>query len=863
MSTLLVPRSIRAKIVCLLMVPAVSLMALWAFATVTTARSVSELNQYEQANSTLLEPVDSLVAAVQSERSAALRRIAAPSRERADFLTDRERATDAAVAALGRGIRASSLDAGAVGADFTGRADRLVAGLEGLRGLRTKLRGDDAGWREAYDAYNGTVAQAFALKATLAGMRGPDTPSAARVVLELARAREMIAREDALMGAAQVAGRMTRAQFQEFIGTAHTQRQLLAASVDDLRPADAAAYRKVLAGPGLRDLRAIEDGIRDAGEAEAAGPVATAARWSTPARNVLQDLAQAQRNATTVAADAADPLSFAVLGGSGVAVVLGLAGVVLSLVISVRIGRGLVVELVGLRNSALRLAGRELPETIARLHAGKPVDIDAVAPMRAHRDDEVGQVGAALVAVHRAAVTAAAERAEVLHGISGVYVNLARRSQALLHRQLALLDTMERRNEDPVELEDLFRLDHLTTRMRRHAESLIILSGAVPGRAWRRPVPLMDVVRAAVAEVEDYDRVQILDLPTVLLPGAAVADLTHLLAELIENATAFSPPHTKVGVSAERVGSGIALEIEDRGLGLDRAALAEANRRIEDTERVDLLDSGQLGLFVVNRIAHRLDVRVALRRSVFGGVVAVVLLPGRLAGEQIEEAVPGEPEPAVETTSGLPRRAAARPRAVLPPEDAPAARATGPAAQAPAAAPDHGAAAPAPAAAAPVHAAPAAPAPLRAAQDPARTGTTQETSAPGALPATAPAPEPPHPGDHTRAADRAPVGEDHLASAGRAELPRRVRQAGPMPEHADEEVPYDLHDPHGPRDPHRPYAASDRSAPVRERRAGRTPEQARAAMASFRSGWSRGQAAGTAPQQGESKNDTAGEGESR
>ncbi|MFF7651661.1 nitrate- and nitrite sensing domain-containing protein [Streptomyces sp. NPDC007983] len=771
MNTFLVPRSIRAKIVCLLMVPAVSLIALWAFATVTTARSVSELSQYKETNSTLLKPLDSLVTAVQSERSANLRRLAAPSRERADNAADKERNTDAAVAALRSGIRASSLDSEAVGANPAGRVDQLMSGLDDLGALRERLRGGDAGWQDTYDDYNSTIARAFALEGSLAVVPGPDTASAERVVLELAHAREMIAREDALMGAAQVSGRMSKGQILEFAGAAHTQRYLLSASVDDLRATDAAPYRKVLSGTAMRDLRDAEDAMLKAGDGVRAGLVAASAGWGTPAGDVLQQLAQAQQQARTRAADSPAPLSFDALGGSGVAVVLGLVGVVLSLVISVRIGRGLIVELTGLRNSALTLAGRELPRAIARLHAGKPVDLDAVAPMRPHRDDEVAQVGASLVAVHRAAVKAAADRAEVLHGISGVYVNLARRSQVLVHRQLALLDTMERRNEDPAELEDLFRLDHLTTRMRRHSESLIILSGAVPGRGWRRPVALMDIVRAAVAEVEDYGRVLITDIPAVRLPGAAVADLTHLVAELVENATAFSPPHTRVRVSAERVGAGIALEIEDRGLGMDQSALAEANRRITDAERIDLLDSGQLGLFVVNRIAHRLDVRVALRSSVYGGIVAVVLLPGHVAGEPIEET--GEGAAVGETAAdgapaGLPRRIPVRPGAAVPAETAIADVDAGQ-----------------------VDAAPAAP-----------------------VPAPTRPPEEP---------------------VGRPELPRRVRRAGQAP---------------GPPEESEPYEQARKPSE-------RTPEEARAVMASFRTGWTRGQAVRTAPRD----HDTAGEGE--
>ncbi|MGW3464976.1 ATP-binding protein, partial [Streptomyces olivaceoviridis] len=326
----------------------------------------------------------------------------------------------------------------------------------------------------------------------------------------------------------------------------------------------------------------------------------------------------------------ADPVARGLLSPAGAAVLLGLAAVAASLVISVRIGRALVVELVSLRNDALEIARRKLPEAMRRLRAGEEIDIRAEAPSGPQAEDETGQVAEALTTVHRAALRAAVERAELAGGISGVFVNLARRSQVLVHRQLSLLDSMERRSDDPDELSDLFRLDHLTTRMRRHAESLIILSGAAPGRAWRMPVSLTNVVRAAVSEIEDYARVEVRQFPEAYVIGAAVADLTHLLAEVVENAAQFSPPHTRVRVTGEPVGNGYALEVEDRGLGMGAETLAEANRRIEQSEALDLFDSDRLGLFVVSRLASRHDIKVHLRTSPYGGTTAVVLLPKAL-----------------------------------------------------------------------------------------------------------------------------------------------------------------------------------------------------------------------------------------
>jgi len=186
---------------------------------------------------------------------------------------------------------------------------------------------------------------------------------------------------------------------------------------------------------------------------------------------------------------------------------------------------------------------------------------------------------------------------------------------------------MERRTSEPGALADLFRLDHLTTRMRRHAESLIVLSGAVPGRGWRDPVPMVDILRAAVAEVEEYVRVDVTSESDDLVAGSAVSDVIHLIAELVENAAVFSPPNTRIEVRAERVGRGLVAEVEDRGLGLSPGELDDINARLASLAEFDLAHSEQLGLFVVSRLAARHAIKVSLRRSVYGGTTAVVLMP--------------------------------------------------------------------------------------------------------------------------------------------------------------------------------------------------------------------------------------------
>jgi anti-sigma regulatory factor (Ser/Thr protein kinase) len=272
-----------------------------------------------------------------------------------------------------------------------------------------------------------------------------------------------------------------------------------------------------------------------------------------------------------------------------------------------------------------------------RLSGGEQVDVETEVPRLEYDKNEIGEVGQALNTLQRAAVEAAVKQSELRDGVSEVFVNLARRSQVLLHKQLTLLDTMERRTEDTDELADLFRLDHLTTRMRRHAEGLVILSGAAPSRQWRKPVQLMDIVRAAVAEVEDYERIEVRRLPRVAVTGPAVADLTHLVAELLENATVFSPPHTAVQVVGERVANGFTLEIHDRGLGMAAEALLDANLRLAETPEFELSDTDRLGLFVVSRLAQRQNVRVSLQPSPYGGTTAVVFIPDALLTDDVPD----------------------------------------------------------------------------------------------------------------------------------------------------------------------------------------------------------------------------------
>uniref|UniRef100_UPI0021E100A4 sensor histidine kinase n=1 Tax=Streptomyces sp. LS1784 TaxID=2851533 RepID=UPI0021E100A4 len=341
------------------------------------------------------------------------------------------------------------------------------------------------------------------------------------------------------------------------------------------------------------------------------------------------------------------------LRGSGERTALLAGSAVVALVVLISLFRGvraawtLSARLSELRADTIALAEQEIPEVVDRLRAGEQVPAPALwAPSRRTGDD-VQQASDGLAAVRRAAVAAIVHQAQGREGTKKVFLNIARRTQILIHRQISMLDALEREHEDPELLRELFAVDHLATRMRRNAENLVILGGALPARRWRNAVPVVNVLRSAVSETESYSRVVVQGIPRVSLDGQAVADVIHLVAELVENGTTFSPPYTQVQVSAQEVPEGLSVEVEDRGLGMTEEEYERLNAYLANPPELDvsaLGDDLRLGLFVVARLAARHDVQVSLRPSPYGGTRAVVLVPAALLEQAGQSAtVPGLP----------------------------------------------------------------------------------------------------------------------------------------------------------------------------------------------------------------------------
>ncbi|MBJ7907548.1 nitrate- and nitrite sensing domain-containing protein [Streptomyces sp. DSM 110735] len=628
------PTTVRARIVALALAPAVALMALWGFAMVSVTGELRALIRLQGVYVDYGSPVDTAIGQIQIERRVSAAYLGTP-RERADpgDLLAQQRRTDRAVAHMRHALASGDLDR--LTARQRRTLDTMTAATGELDGLRRQVLQRRLTWDRAVTAYSALVEPGFAVESALTALQAGQLARESQTVIELVRVREFVSREDALVAGARAEGGLTERQYDTLTATIEDRRVFERTYVPDLPAPARDRFRRFQQGDLHRSLVSGEDALLRAGAAGSGAAVAADTWRSVTDRAVIRyrELCVA---AAKDSAARGRTFAYAELTKASVVGVAGLAAVALSLWLAVRGARRVSRRLERLRDAADLLSTRQLPDVMRRLSAGEQVDAAAEAPPLAAddiRDDEIGQVGRSFNAARLAAVEAAVTQATLRRGLFAVLLNIARRNQALVHRQLKLVDTLERSTEDPELLRRLFLIDHLTTRMRRHAESLIILSGATPGRRWRGPVPLADVVASAVSEIEAYERVVVPPLPDLGIAADSVADVVHLVAELLENATAFSPPHTEVTLRTARVGDGFALEIDDRGLGLDAVHREEAHRTLTAPDAFDPTRHDRLGLYVVGRLAARHGIEVSLRDSPYGGTTASVRLPPAVLAE--------------------------------------------------------------------------------------------------------------------------------------------------------------------------------------------------------------------------------------
>ncbi|MFC5829435.1 nitrate- and nitrite sensing domain-containing protein [Nonomuraea insulae] len=647
---------LRTKITALLL----SLAALWVFAAWVTLREGVNLLWVSQLDSAVSSPSDPLLFALQKERRLSLVRLSEKTVQSRKALETQRKETDSFLATF-----RDSATTTVVGWALDDQGDkRLSDMLTRLQSLQTTRRSIDAGRLsqvQASNAYNDSIDPIYALYGSLATLDDKDLAKDVRSLLALSRSRELLTREDALLAGALAKGQPDPATLAEFGQAVGAWRSTAEQAVTDLPDFDKSAYDKLARSQSALQLQSLEKRVMEHDPNSMDLPF-TGAEWKSATDRFLADFNAMVLEAGDRVVDRSVPVAANVITRLVLAGGLGLVAVIASVILSVTTARDLLSQLQKLRDAAHELSDDRLPGIVARIGRGEEVNVSKEAPALDFGDDEIGQVGQAFNTVQRTAISVAAEQAELRRSIRDILLSLARRTQGLVHRQLTVLDVMERRETDPEELKELFRLDHLAIRMRRNAENLIVLSGSSPARTWRRSVPMVDVVRGALAEVEDYTRVTLLPMGDVVLVGRAVGDVIHLLAELIENAVSFSPPYTNVQVSGQLVANGYVIEIEDRGLGMKAEDLEAANERISEPPEFRITGTARLGLYVVSQLAQRHEIQVVLKASPYGGTTVVVLLPQELV--QLDPTP--EPQDGERRRERLPRRQTAVATATRP-----------------------------------------------------------------------------------------------------------------------------------------------------------------------------------------------------
>jgi signal transduction histidine kinase len=619
-------RSARLTLVSLLLIPLLSLAALWGFTASITLSNVISDQHYDKVANAITPSVSALEESLAGERALTLAWLGA-GRQSALIQAELQSArhsTDTYAAAVRSSIMSVE---GMTSATARTRLDQFLAELAGLGQIRAAVDSGTDSQAAAYNAYSAISSAEWGAFHISLPPSNPDLSLMTQSAIAEGRAQDFTGGAVALVeGALSARGLMAQPERELFAETVGQQNLEISDMYALASPAMAAIYKQIYDTPAYHGLLATENQI-ETSPANRPIPVDDATFQATAQAIQSSVLAAAPRLGDILAAQSAR-LSDSLLTQLYLAGGLGLAAVLASIFVMLRFGRRLRVDLTNLYESARQMASERLPRLVERLRGGEDVDVrEESPPLKAGRITEIANVAQAFSTVQRTAIEAAVGQASLRKGVNDVFVNMSLRNQSLLHRQLGMLDTMERRTSDPALLGDLFGLDHLTTRMRRYAESLLVLAGATPGRGWRDPVLVVDVLQAAVAEVEDYVRVDVIIESSDAVAGIAVNDVVHLIAELVENATAFSPPNTRVTITGGVVGHGFAVDIEDRGLGIGPDAMAAINEQLAAPPEFDLANSDQLGLFVTGKLAARHGIRVTLRMSPYRGTTAVVVLP--------------------------------------------------------------------------------------------------------------------------------------------------------------------------------------------------------------------------------------------
>ncbi|MFC7339989.1 nitrate- and nitrite sensing domain-containing protein [Saccharopolyspora griseoalba] len=671
--------SIRSRLTWAVFVPWVVVAVLWAVGCSLFAFNALFSQQVASGVQSMSLPAVNALDQVQRERLRSLEVIGQPNLS-TDALVSQQRATDRALAELATRSKPAMESAPD---DLQAPMNELNGYFKRLPDLRERIAGGQATVDELNSFYNDlfdTATRVFDVQSRITP--DPEAVKGARAAVALFQAQDMLAREASMVGTALTTGELSEEEHRELVGYIAGRDALLESSKSSLLPGVARQHQRMTSSADWERLRGVEDQIVEHGAFSGGdAPPLQVDEWRQVTNQVGTQMSGMVRGqAGQVAGDALDRANqtlWAVLIGGVVALVVAIASFVFARrVYKSVVDDALLTRLRGLRTESLTMA-EKLPDVVRRLRGGETVDVEAeIIDMRDYGSDEVGEVAHAIQLFQQEAVQAAAGETRARQGARVVFVGMAHRIQRLLRGMHSTIDQLERDEESSQQLSRLFDLDNSTTRARRTVENLLVLGDQQPGRRWSRPVPLMDVLRSSVSEIDQYSRVVIGHVPDVTVHGAAVGDTIHLISELIDNATAFSPPSTRVHVGAAEVARGIAIEISDQGLGMDCDVRERANEMMSNPPEFDrlVLESNkaeQLGLFTAARLAGRRDIGVEFGVSAYGGTRATVLLPNGIleagTGEssdntgtiRISTNEDQEPtEPAVPRPRELPRSAA-------------------------------------------------------------------------------------------------------------------------------------------------------------------------------------------------------------
>ncbi|WP_433253412.1 nitrate- and nitrite sensing domain-containing protein [Streptosporangium sp. CA-135522] len=626
---------VRSRLVALILVPTAAAVLLGGVQVFASMRAADD---YQQVNdlARLSDHVGALTHELAEERDRAAWFIALgrPERE-VEAVRDQMGAVDAEVT---RVRDSGTLLRKEVAGRTKDEVETVITRLDDLGPLREQALKSTLLPDAAIDAYSLVIDDLLSLHDELGKGSADDVLFGQALTLDaLARAKEAASLQRALLSVVLVAGRFEQEQMEKFLGALSSernerktfaaeagseQRRLFDEAVNG-RSADRAEFLRelvLLRAASGASLKGLDLGKKDDAKEWYDAVTVTIDRMRDVERRHAQDIITRSQQL----GDAEQSRALLVAGS-----VAGLLLIVL--LITTGVARSLVRPLRRLRREALEVAGERLPAYVQQVRESPDGEIVAEVPtIGVVSRDEIGEVARAFDEVHREAVRLAGDEAKLRNTVNAMFVNLSRRSQTLVERQLTLVERLERGERDDQRLADLFKLDHLATRMRRNSENLLVLAGQEVARRWRKPVELMDVVRASLSEVENYDRVVTRVQSEVAVAGPAVSDVVHLLAELVENAVSFSPKDSKVVVSSSRIdGGGVMVSVTDQGIGMVPEELSQANWRLANPQAADASVARRMGLFVVGRLALKHGIRVQLRPQ-GTGLTAMVLLPEAL-----------------------------------------------------------------------------------------------------------------------------------------------------------------------------------------------------------------------------------------